>query len=99
MVWRPDSVGTLTNGWQSAEVHLVTAVQSKTTPRAIHARLKARAASRTWRGSSGWPWRLRVASVRERNGALRREEFFRSFPMKSQAMRARVSQLLERLGF
>jgi hypothetical protein len=44
--------------------------------------------------AAGW-----AANVRERNGALRREDFFRSFPMKSAAMRARVSQALERLGF
>jgi hypothetical protein len=40
-----------------------------------------------------------AANVRERNGALRRDDFFRSFPMKSAGMRARVSQALERLGF
>ena len=38
-------------------------------------------------------------NVRERNGVLRREDFFRSFPMKSAVMRTRVSQSLERLGF
>jgi TolB-like protein len=40
-----------------------------------------------------------AADVRGRNGTLRREDFFRSFPMKSVAMRARVSQSLERFGF
>ena len=44
--------------------------------------------------AAGW-----AANVRERNGALRREDFFRSFPMKSVAMRQRVSQSLEQLGF
>ena len=38
-------------------------------------------------------------NVRERNGVLRREDFFRSFPMKSAVTRTRVSQSLERLGF
>lgn len=40
-----------------------------------------------------------AANVRERNGSLRREDFFRSFPMKSPTMRIRVSQSLEHLGF
>jgi tetratricopeptide (TPR) repeat protein len=40
-----------------------------------------------------------AANVRERDGALRREDFFRSFPMRSPALRARVSAALERLGF
>lgn len=40
-----------------------------------------------------------AANVRERNGALRREDFFRSFPMKSPAMRLRVSRSLDQLGF
>jgi DNA-binding winged helix-turn-helix (wHTH) protein/tetratricopeptide (TPR) repeat protein len=40
-----------------------------------------------------------AANVRERNGVLRRADFFRSFPMQSAAMRSRVSESLERLGF
>jgi TolB-like protein len=40
-----------------------------------------------------------AANVRERNSALTRADFFRSFPMKSEAMRARMSGALERLGF
>ena len=40
-----------------------------------------------------------AANVRERNPALTREDFFRSFPMKSEAMKARVSGALARLGF
>jgi TolB-like protein len=40
-----------------------------------------------------------AASVRERNAALARADFFRSFPMKSAAMRKRMSEALERLGF
>jgi len=40
-----------------------------------------------------------AANVRERNAALGREDFFRSFPMKSPAMRGRVSQALAQLGF
>jgi glyoxylate carboligase len=37
--------------------------------------------------------------VRERNPALTRDDFFRSFPIKPEAMRARVSGALARLGF
>jgi hypothetical protein len=40
-----------------------------------------------------------AANVRERNPSLTRADFFRSFPMKSEAMRARMSGALERLGF
>jgi hypothetical protein len=40
-----------------------------------------------------------VANVRERNSALTREDFFRSFPMKSDAMKSRVSSALARFGF
>jgi len=40
-----------------------------------------------------------AANVRERNPLLRREDFFRAFPMKPEAMRTRVSAALERLGF
>jgi hypothetical protein len=40
-----------------------------------------------------------AANVRERNGVLRRADFFRSFPMQSAALRSRVSESLERLGF
>ena len=40
-----------------------------------------------------------AANVRSRNAALRREDFFRSFPMKSPEMRARVSDALGRFGF
>ncbi len=40
-----------------------------------------------------------AANVRERNATLARADFFRSFPMKSEAMRARMSGALERLGF
>jgi TolB-like protein len=40
-----------------------------------------------------------AANVRERNSQLTRADFFRSFPMKSPAMRSRVSQALEQLGF
>jgi hypothetical protein len=39
------------------------------------------------------------ASVRERNGALTRDDFCRAFPMKSDAMRVRVLQALAQLGF
>jgi hypothetical protein len=46
------------------------------------------------RGSAEW-----AANVRERNAALTREDFFRSFPMKPVAARARVSGALERRGF
>jgi len=40
-----------------------------------------------------------AANVRERNAALTREDFFRSFPMKSETARSRVSTALERCGF
>jgi glyoxylate carboligase len=40
-----------------------------------------------------------AANVRERNGALTRADFFRAFPMKPEAMRARVSDALARFGF
>jgi TolB-like protein len=40
-----------------------------------------------------------AANVRERNPALTRDDFFRSFPMKSDAMKSRVSGALARLGF
>jgi TolB-like protein len=38
-------------------------------------------------------------NVRERNPRLTREDFFRSFPMKADDLRSRVSSALERLGF
>jgi TolB-like protein len=38
-------------------------------------------------------------NVRERNAALTRDDFGRAFPMKANAMRARVQQALARLGF
>jgi TolB-like protein len=40
-----------------------------------------------------------AANVRERNAALTREDFFRSFPMKSEAMKTRLSNALARFGF
>ncbi len=40
-----------------------------------------------------------AANVRERNAALGREDFFRSFPMRSPGMRGRISQALAQLGF
>ena len=40
-----------------------------------------------------------AADVRERNAALSREDFGRSFPMKSDAMRVRVLRALGQLGF
>ena len=46
------------------------------------------------RGAAFW-----AANVRERNAALTREDFFRAFPMKLDAMRARVDQALARVGF
>ncbi|HEU5468322.1 MAG TPA: winged helix-turn-helix domain-containing protein, partial [Steroidobacteraceae bacterium] len=46
------------------------------------------------RTSAAW-----AANVRERNPALTRDDFFRSFPMKPAAARARVSGALERRGF
>ena len=44
--------------------------------------------------SSAW-----AANVRERNPALTREDFFRSFPMKTATARARVAEALARRGF
>jgi glyoxylate carboligase len=38
-------------------------------------------------------------NVRARNAALTRQDFFRSFPMKSEAIRARLSNGLARFGF
>ena len=38
-------------------------------------------------------------NVRQRNGSLTRHDFSRAFPMKSDAMRARVQQALAQLGF
>ena len=40
-----------------------------------------------------------AANVRERSPVLTRDDFFRSFPMKSDATRARVSGALARFGF
>jgi DNA-binding winged helix-turn-helix (wHTH) protein len=40
-----------------------------------------------------------AADVRARNAALTRADFFRSFPMKSETMKARVSSALARFGF
>lgn len=40
-----------------------------------------------------------AADVRERNPALNRDDFFRSFPMKSAVARTRVSAALARRGF
>jgi tetratricopeptide (TPR) repeat protein len=40
-----------------------------------------------------------AADVRKRHPALTRADFFRSFPMKEEAMRARVLRALERSGF
>jgi len=40
-----------------------------------------------------------VADVRERNPTLNREDFFRSFPMKAEAPRLRLSKALELCGF
>jgi DNA-binding winged helix-turn-helix (wHTH) protein/TolB-like protein len=38
-------------------------------------------------------------NARERNGSLTRDHFCRAFPMKSDAMRARVQEALAKLGF
>jgi len=40
-----------------------------------------------------------AANVRARNPVLTREHFFRAFPMKSDAVKARVSKALARFGF
>jgi hypothetical protein len=40
-----------------------------------------------------------AANVRARNDALTRDDFFRAFPMKTEATRARVGSALARLGF
>lgn len=40
-----------------------------------------------------------TANVSERNPALRRDDFARAFPMRSESMRSRVLQALGRLGF
>jgi len=56
------------------------------------------AAAHTLAGDAGRAG-LWANNVRERNDALTREDFFRAFPMKSEPMRARVDQALERVGF
>jgi hypothetical protein len=38
-------------------------------------------------------------NVRQRSDRLTREVFFRSFPMKSDPMRARLDQALSQMGF
>ena len=43
--------------------------------------------------------RMWAANVRERNVALRREDFFRAFPMKADSTRTRVMRALMQLGF
>jgi tetratricopeptide (TPR) repeat protein len=40
-----------------------------------------------------------AANVRDRNASLTRDDFFRAFPIKPEAVRGRVSQALERSGF
>ena len=40
-----------------------------------------------------------ATNVRDRNGALGREEFFRAFPMRSEPMRSRVVEALAKHGF
>jgi TolB-like protein len=40
-----------------------------------------------------------AANIRERNAALTLEDFFRSFPMRSETLRSRVQDALARLGF
>jgi len=55
---------------------------------AMHAISGDEAASTAW-----------AANVRERNPALRRDDFFRSFPMKSVAARAQLEEALARRGF
>jgi hypothetical protein len=40
-----------------------------------------------------------AANVRGRDPVLGRADFFRSFPMKSEVMRARVADALARFGF
>lgn len=46
--------------------------------------------------ASGAAW---AANVRSRNPSLTQQDFFRSFPMKSESIRARVSTALARFGF
>lgn len=40
-----------------------------------------------------------AANVRERNAALRRDDFFRAFPMRSDSTRSRLMDALQKLGF
>jgi hypothetical protein len=44
--------------------------------------------------AAGW-----AANVRERNPTLTGADFFRAFPIKPEAARARVAEALARLGF
>ena len=55
---------------------------------AMHAIAGDESASNAW-----------AANVRERNPALTSEDFFRSFPMKTESARARVAEALVRRGF
>ena len=55
---------------------------------AMHAIAGDEAASNAW-----------AANVRERNPTLTVEDFFRSFPMKTESARARVAEALGRRGF
>jgi TolB-like protein len=45
-------------------------------------------------GAAAW-----AANVRSRNAALTREDFFRAFPMQTEAMRGRVVKALAKYGF
>jgi glyoxylate carboligase len=40
-----------------------------------------------------------AANVRERNPSLTRDDFFRAFPIKPEAVRNRISQALAHVGF
>jgi len=55
---------------------------------ALHAIAGDEAASNAW-----------ASNVRERNPALTREDFFRSFPFKAPGARARLAEALARRGF
>ena len=51
------------------------------------------------RAHAGLSFAYWTGNVRDRSSALNRDDFCRAFPMKSDAMRARLLQALGHLGF
>ena len=63
---------------------------------ALIAMIAAAAQALAGNGDKARRW---AAEVRSRNPALTRNDFFGAFPMRSEAMRTRVTAALESLGF